>query len=472
MSRRLLILGAAFWQALLCGGVCDAAAPNGKPYNFVVVLADDLGAKELACYGHPRHATPQLDRLAKEGMRFETCYATPICSPTRVLVMTGQYAFRTGYFHLIGRPFAPLPSSPDYDVAKKITFSHLLQAQGYATGLAGKWQLPGQVPTLVHDCGFDEYRMWAYADNLPQGVVHTGAFEGRAGSRTSRYWHPCILENGKYRPTKETDYGPDLFNEFAIDFIRRHKDQPFCFYYPIPLTHGPHVETPDPQRPGQKRPPGFQSNLEYLDHLMGRLAAAIDDAGIAEHTLLVFIGDNGTAGSGKGTVTELGARVPLIVRCPGTVKAGVVSRQLVSAADIFPTLLELAGVSLPAGHVIDGTSLVPTLRDENAKHREWIFSYLGRGRILRDERWLLEDEGNGRVRFIACGDSRDGSGYRDVSDWRDAEVAAARKRMEAILEKLPGPDGHAGLRQPGENGAKGKGKGRNKARRKGADSGP
>jgi arylsulfatase A len=450
----LCLLAVASWRTV------SAAAPNGKPYSFVVVLADDLGAKELACYGHRVHQTPQLDRIARQGMRFETCYVTPICSPTRVMVMTGQYGFRTGYYHLIGRAYAPLPTSPDYDVAKKLTFAHVLKAKGYVTGLAGKWQLPGKIPTLIHDCGFEEYRMWAYAENLPDGVKHTGAFEG--GGRTSRYWHPSIVENGKYLPTRPDDYGPDLFNQFAIDFIRRHKDRPFCFYYTMPLTHGPHMETPDPQNPGQRRPGGFRTNLEYLDYLMGRLVQAVDDAGIAENTLFVFIGDNGTAGSGKGTVTELGARVPLIVRCPGTVKSGVVSRELASGTDIFPTLLELAGVPLPQGHVIDGKSLAPTLRGEPTMHRPWVFSYLGRGRILRDERWLLEDEGNGIVRFFDCGQSRDGTGYRDVSQLTDPEASAERQRMEAILKDLPGPEGHAGLRQPDAEGQKGKGKGKGK----------
>ncbi len=462
----MIRLIAAASLGLLIGNLyltANAAAPNGKPYNFVVVLADDIGAKELACYGHREHLTPQLDRLAKEGMRFETCYATPICSPTRVLLMTGQFAFRSGWFHLTGRPYAPLPSSPDFDIGRKVTFADVLKSKGYVTGLSGKWQLSGKIPTLIHDCGFDEYRMWAYSDNLPAGVVHSGAFEGaNAAGRTSRYWHPCIVENGKYLPTKPADYGPDLFNEFAIEFIRRHKDQPFCFYYTMPLTHGPHVETPDPNRPGEKLARGFRSNVEYLDHLMGKLVQAIDDAGIAENTLFVFIGDNGTAGSGKGTVTELGARVPLIVRCPDTVKAGVVSRELTSAADIFPTLVELAGASIPRGHVIDGKSLSRTLNGEVVEHRPWTFSYLGTGRLLRDKRWLLEDEGNGTVRFIDCGDSRDGTGYRDVTSSTDSEVASARQRLETILKDLPGPEGHAGLRQPGAEGEKAKGKGKGK----------
>ena len=155
-----------------------------RPLNFIVILADDLGAKELGCYGNSEHKTPNLDRLAREGMRFETCYAEPICSPTRVTLMTGQYGFRTGYFNLMGRPYTPLPGTPDYDVAEKFTFADLLKPRGYATALSGKWQLPGVIPDLIHDCGFDTYRMWAYTHNLPKGVTHTGEFEG--GDRTSR----------------------------------------------------------------------------------------------------------------------------------------------------------------------------------------------------------------------------------------------------------------------------------------------
>ena len=199
---------------------------------------------------------------------------------------------------------------------------------------------------------------------------------------------------------------------------------------------------------------------------MGQLLDAIDSAGLAENTVFIFVGDNGTAGSGKGTVTELGVRVPLMIRWPGAIKPGVVSRELVSVADIFPTLAELAGAKLPADHVIDGKSLVPTLRGEGKKHREWVFSYLGPGRIIRDERWLLEVPGQGRPeRLYDCGDSRTATGYHDVSDSTAAEAVAARQRFAAILKDLPGPEGHAGLKQPpvdGEGKAKKKGKGKGK----------
>lgn len=419
-----------------------------RQYNFVVLLADDLGAGELGCYGNRQHRTPNLDRLAAEGMRFETCYATPLCSPTRVALMTGQYGFRTGYFNLFGRPFTPRADSPEYEVGAKLTFADVLKSKGYATALSGKWQLPGVHPTLIHDCGFDEYRMWAYLENLPAGVTHEGGYEDARRTKPARYWHPCIVENGKYLPTKPEDYGPDLFTDFVIDFAQRHKSGPFCVYFTMPLTHPPHDPTPDPEHPGQKWPGGLKSNVEYLDHLTGRLVRAIDEMGLKENTIVIFLGDNGTAGGGKGQVTELGARVPLILRCPGTVKAGAVSRELTDITDVLPTLADFAGARIPQGHKLDGVSLAPVLRGGAAEHRPWIFSFLAKGRILRDKRWLLEDAGNGEVKFFDCGESRDGTGYNDVSSSTTAEVVAARKRFETLLKDLPGPENHPGLKLP------------------------
>lgn len=144
------------------------------------------------------------------------------------------------------------------------------------------------------------------------------------------------------------------------------------------------------------------------------------------------------------------------------------TRDLTSVADVFPTLVELSGAKLPEGHTIDGKSLAATLKDENHKHRDWVFSYLGPGRLLRDERWLLIDPGLGQsVKFFDCGESRSATGYMDVTDSTDVGVGAARKRLTAILKDLPGPEGHAGLKvpAPGEEGkakTKGKGKGKKK----------
>lgn len=415
------------------------AAGADRP-NVILVLADDLGAAELGCYGNTEHRTPNLDRMAEQGLRLDTFYATPLCTPTRVCLMTGQYGFRNGYLGMNNEAFKPAKDSPQYEIANHFTIGDLMKSAGYVTALAGKWQLPGKIPTLVHDCGFDEYRMWAYTHNLPDGVVHTGRHEGKNGTKTARFWHPCIVENGKYLPTWADDYGPDLFLDFILDFARRHKDERFFVYHTSVLTHTPWEPTPDPEHPSQRRPEGFKSNLEYLDHLMGRLRTGLETLGLADKTVVIFVGDNGTGGRGKGKVSEQGVRVPFIVWGPGVKPAKGASRALGDLTDMMPTLAELAGVQLPKDVVFDGKSLVPLMRGETVRHRDWIYSFLDDGRVLRSDRWLLEIPRGGRPpRFFDCGESRDGTGYRDVTSSTDAEVQAARQRFRAILAGMPEP---------------------------------
>jgi len=149
----------------------------------------------------------------------------------------------------------------------------------------------------------------------------------------------------------------------------------------------------------------------------------------------MFLGDNGTGKSRKATVTELGVRVPFIANCPERVRGGVVSRDLMDITDFVPTMAEMAGAKLPENVTLDGRSFAPQLRGEKGKPREWIFSYLAYERMLRDRRWLLEGDG----RFFDCGESRNGTGYRDVTGSSNAEVTAARARFEKILEGLPAP---------------------------------
>ena len=427
----------------------QSAPPNQAPLNFVIILIDDLGASDLGCYGNTENKTPNIDKLAAEGTRFELCYATPNCTPSRVLLLTGQYGFRTGWFNLIGRPYSPRPDSPEFDISKKFTFAKLVKTRGYVTSLSGKWQLPGELPNLIRECGFDEYRMWAYRHNLPAGANCTDLTQAKNPDKTSRYWQPCIVENGKFVQTGPNDYGPDMFTQFTIDFIKRDKDKPFCAYYPSVLTHRPHVDTPDPADPTKRIPGSLKSNLEYLDYLIGKIMATLDELKLAERTLVICLADN-TAGDGKGHLSEMGAHVPLIVRCPGLVKSGVVSRSLTDIADIFPTVGDFAQTAPPKDHTIDGKSLVALLKGETTEHRPWIFSYLGPGRLLRDNRWLLQMDKKNRESLFDCDDRRDSLDYKDVTKSSDTEVAAARRRLEKVLDGLPGPNNRPGLIQPGQ----------------------
>jgi len=422
----------------------SSGASRRRPPNLIVILADDLGAKELACYGNKEHRTPNLDHLAQTGVQFKTCYATPLCHPTRFEIMTGQYGHNNGVFQFPARRGGPVAGSPEDDIARHVTFAQVLKPAGYATAHAGKWQLTGKVPSLIRECGFDEYCMWAYKHNLPPGVEHTGGWEGKAGEKTSRYWHPSIVKNAEYLPTGPNDYGPDIFTDFVIDFINRHKDEPFFVYCAMCPTHGPFYVTPDTVQSEQGKfenlRTNFKANVEYLDKLVGRIVQALDAAGLRENTVIFFTGDNGTGGQGKGEPTELGARVPMIVNCPGVVKPSKASDELVDLSDILPTLADFAGAELPKGKPIDGRSFVPLLRGRKGPTREWIYSYLGDRQILRTKRWLLEDNGPDHPgRFFDCGDSRDGTGYKDVTDSTAPEVVAAKKHFTEILADKPLP---------------------------------
>jgi len=440
------VLGWIAAVVLLGPGFLRAAGvkPDERPPNLIVIMADDLGAKELSCYGNPEHHTPNLDRLGRTGVEFATCYSTPICHPTRFEIMTGQYGSHNGVFHFPGRRGGPDPRGPADQIVNHVTFAQVLKARRYATAMTGKWQLSGKVPTLVHEAGFDEYCMWAYAHNLPEGVEHTGGWEGRVGSKTSRYWHPSLVKNAEYVPTEKDDYGPDLFTDFLIDFARRHKDGPFFIYYPMALTHAPYYSTPtsDPNEVEKFKhtQEKFKENVEYTDRLVGRIVEALEELGLRENTILFFTGDNGTGGQGKAQPTELGARVPMIVNCPGLVKPLGRCDELVDLSDIMPTLADFAGAELPKDRPIDGRSFAFLLRGEPGEARDWIFAYLGDRRILRTKRWLLEDNSPHHYgRLYDCGTSRDGTGYREVTDSTDPEVLAIKNQFDAILATKAAP---------------------------------
>ena len=448
-----------------CATAATKAAARKKP-NLILIMADDLSAKELSCYGHERHRTPNLDELARTGVQFQTCYTACICHPTRFEIMTGQYGAKNGVYQFAGRPGGPDPRSAEEQIVNHLTFGKVLKEAGYTTVHAGKWQLSGKIPKLVVENGFDEYCMWAYVNNLPEGVEHTGGWEGKPGKKTCRYWHPSIVHNGEYVPTKITDYGPDIFTNFLIEFAKKNREKPFFIYYPMALTHAPYYSTPltNPNEVEKFRhdKQKFKENVEYTDLLVGRIVKAIDELGLREDTIIIFTGDNGTGGEGKGTPTEKGAHVPMIVNCPGRVKPLGISGALVDTTDVMPTLAELAGATLPADHPIDGHSMVPLITGEKNDTREWIFSYLGDRRVLRTKRWLIEkNHPDDFGLMFDCGDSRNGEGYKDVTDSTDPEVVAARQKLLEILATQPVPEVKRKPNQAKQN-QKGQGKGKGK----------
>ncbi len=329
--------------------------------NIVLIMADDLGYECITANGGESYLTPHLDRLAASGMRFEECHVQPLCTPTRVQLMTGQYNIRN-YLN-----FGTLRRS-------EVTFAQLLKRGGYATGICGKWQLGHEVDSPQH-FGFEESCLWQQTRRPP------------------RYANPGLEYNGVEKDFANGEYGPRLVNDFALDFITRHQHQPFFLYYPMILTHDPFQPTPDSRdwdrssqgENKQKDVKHFADMVAYMDQMVGRVDAKLDELGIRDNTLLIFIGDNGTHPTitsrfqgaefkgGKGQTTHRGHHVPMIVSWPQVMTQGRVSNDLISGADFLPTICDAASVKLTAK--VDGVSFLPQLRGESGTPREWLYSW-------------------------------------------------------------------------------------------------
>jgi arylsulfatase A len=344
--------------------LCSTGHPaEARQPNIVLILADDLGYETLGCNGGESYKTPNLDRLAANGMRCERCYVQPLCSPTRIQLMTGIYNVRNYKDWAVIDP-------------NTITFATLLKRAGYATAIAGKWQL-GTQKDLPQKLGFGEACLW----------LHT--------RRPPRYANPGLEYNGEERDFNNGEYGPDVVSDFALDFIDKHKSKPFLLYYTMMLVHKPFQPTPDSHDwdPKAKSEKGvddvkhFPDMVAYMDKLVGKLIAKLDEAGVGDNTLILFVGDNGTAHGvvskfrggkyegGKGMSNDRGMHVPLIANWPGHIRKGGVNGDLVDSTDFLPTLCEAAGVKVPASLAIDGHSFYPQIMGSKASPREWIYSW-------------------------------------------------------------------------------------------------
>ena len=353
----LSVLAALAGQAWL--GAAEPAKPAAKVDrpNIIFILADDYGIDGVGCYGSDQFKTPNIDSLARSGVRFETCYCTPLCGPTRCLLTTGRYGFRTGG---LTNPSANRPLPQDEPAVARV-----LKQAGYATGHCGKWRQMGATPA---DWGFDEY----LTDPTAGGY----------------YWQTSYTKNGKLVQLDHEVYYPDVAHEFAVDFIRRHREGPFFFYYASHLVHMPILRTPDSKAAVGTERDFYADNVTYLDKQVGLLVAELDRLNLREKTLILFSGDNGTARQSgtiggrevhgaKGSMWEGGARVPLIANWKGTTPEGKVLKDLVDFSDLLPTFAEVAGAKLPQGVTFDGRSFTPQLRGQQGTPREWIFVQLG-----------------------------------------------------------------------------------------------
>ena len=366
-----------------------------KP-NIILIMADDLGYESLSCNGSQSYDTPNLDKLAATGIRFDQCYSQPLCTPSRVKIMTGRYNFRNykmfGYFPI-----------------EEITFGNLLKKAGYQTCIAGKWQLSNGIegPNLA---GFDEYCLWQ--------IYRKIAGEWVVGSR---YGDPTIYKNGQLIKNTEGKYGPDIFCDFITDFIDRNKSEPFLIYYPMVLTHDPF--SPSPDHPDwnvdkfAKDTTYFADMVSYTDKVVGRIVDKLDELKIRDNTLILFTGDNGNHRTiysklngrwiqgGKSKMISAGTHVPFIANWSGKISPNQVSDNLVDFTDFFPTLAVLGGAEIPEDLVIDGKSFLPLLVGETDAYRDWVYMYYwGRGRDLLKKR---ESAQTARLKLYDNGDFYD-----------------------------------------------------------------
>lgn len=380
-------------------GIASVASAADKP-NIVLIMADDLGYEALGTYGSASYKTPVLDQLAATGMKFNHCYSQPLCTPSRVQIMTGRYNQRNY------KAFGILPKT-------EMTFGHLMQDAGYKTAVAGKWQLHGTntkiasdkgTGYLPQDAGFDEYCLWQVTEVRKQG---------------GRYADPLLDRSGQGVKTYEGGYGPDISVDFILDFMEAQQDDPFFVYFPMALTHDPFVPTPDSDEWAEgdrykKSIKHFGEMVSYMDKSVGRIVAKLEELGLRENTLVIFTGDNGTdrdikrskmrdgrviAGH-KGFPDDGGTRVPLIVNWPGVVPEGVVKDDLIDFSDFLPTVVEFGGATLPTDRTIDGRSFADQLLGKKGTPRDWVYCYYDpiwgnfeKSVFARNQRWKLYDDG-------------------------------------------------------------------------------
>ena len=438
MTFLLRISLAILFSALLTRGLL------AKP-NVVLIMADDVGWEAFGSYGGKDYKTPNIDGLARKGVKFAHCYSTPICTTSRVQLMTGQYNFRN-YTHFT------------YLSPEERTFGHLMKDAGYATCVAGKWQLNGLANKLPgwddrsrpNKAGFDEYMLWQLTK--PRAKASGGG---------ERFWSPPLESNGEYLSIEANQgkYGPDMLCDFVCDFIERKKDEPFFVYYPMVLVHNPFVATPDTigdrsrghgsnkgSRATDKQ--NFVAMVNYMDKIVGRIVDKVDSVGQLDNTIIMFTADNGTNRSitsrwenrdvvgGKGTMLDTGTHVPFVAYWKGHSPEGRTINDLVDFTDFFPTLAEAAGVKIEAQQRIDGNSFLPQLKGEQGRPRNWMFChyqpYWGKlpGQFARTQRFKLYRDG----RFFDITNDMDEA--RPIAATAN-EGEAARKMLKTLLDRCP-----------------------------------
>jgi arylsulfatase A len=394
--------------------ISSGKAPAKKP-NIIFILADDLGYAEIGCYGSDRYKTPNIDKLASQGIRFTHAYSTPLSGPSRVALLTGRYAFRTGATNQDA-------CSEVFTKAER-AIPYYLKPAGYVSTCIGKW---GQLPDDPSDFSFDDYLRF-----FGSGVYWTEP------EKKQKY-----RVNGTDLILKENEYMPDLMHKKMVEFLTENKNKPFFAYYSLSHVHGEITRTPDSKATTTDF---YDDNITYMDKLVGQLRTELDRLNLSDNTILIFFSDNGTAGghadaatiggrrlSGqKGSMLEGGSIEPLIVYWPGVTPKGQVCNDLISSTDFIPTLAEIAGATLPKDVILDGQSFNAQIHGEKGNPRTSLFVQLANNYWVRSADWKLNQSGELFDMSKAP--------FEEIPvkvDSGDQKAIAARKSLQAELDRL------------------------------------
>jgi arylsulfatase A len=381
--------------ALLPGlfSTCLAAAAE-RPPNFILIVCDNLGYGDVGCFGSKLHRTPQIDRMAAEGMRLTDFYVTSgVCTPSRASIITGCYPRRVN-MHVdenggqVLRPVARKGLHPD-----EITIAEVLKAQGYATAMIGKWHLGDQLPLLPTRQGFDYYLGIPYSDDMT--------------ARPERpSWPPLpLMENERViEAPVDRNLLTRRYTEKTIEFITAHKDRPFFIYLPQAMPGSTPAPFASEAFRGKSANGPWGDSVEELDWSTGQILAALKRLGLDEHTLVIWTSDNGAprrnppqgsnlplAGWGY-TTAEAGMRVPCVIRWPGRIPAGATSSELCTTMDLLPTFARLAGTEPPQDRIIDGHDVWPILSGQpgaKSPYEAFYYYYLEQLQAVRSGPWKL-----------------------------------------------------------------------------------
>jgi len=371
IKMNTLIKPSIIFLIFICIG-CNQFQNEIRNPNVILIMADDIGYEGLGINGSLSYNTPNLDALASNGVNFTNAIANPLCTPSRVKIMTGKYNYKNYDY------FTHLNSSEK-------TFGNLFKENGYETAIVGKWQLNGlkiseidqsikEDNTRPYKFGFDEYCLWQLTKTKDFG---------------ERFANPLIEQNGKFLDRNKDLYGPDIVSDYAIDFIQRNKEKPFFLYYPMLLAHDPFVPTPDsdewnnPDLRYKKNNIFFKDMVEYMDKIVGKIIQEIKAQGLEDNTLIIFLGDNGTnrtlvtktvngdVKGAKGNTITHGVHVPMIASWPTKIKKPIIYDGVVDLTDFYATFSDILNVSNDS----DGKSLTHVFYGNKKNIRETVTIY-------------------------------------------------------------------------------------------------